>query len=378
MPTPAGATREYWVTTAERLARPVLTCLAERTLHARMPVESRPGIDRRKVSHLEALGRLLAGLAPWLELHDSASSPWAALAREAIDAATDPASADYCNFHNERQPLVDAAFLAQAILRAPNALWQQLDPRVRRNLVSALKATRRITPGFNNWLLFSATIEAALYVLGEDDSDRVRIDYALRQHEQWYLGDGIYGDGPPFHADYYNAFVIQPMLVDIVRSVPADDPPRNSEAILKRARRHAEQQERMISPEGTFPPLGRSLAYRFGALQGLAHMALLKDLPSSVTPAQVRCALTAVIRRMIEAPGTFDAGGWLRIGFCGAQPEIGEAYISTGSLYLCTTGLLPLGLPASAPFWTDPDEPWTACKAWNGKNFPIDSALKDC
>lgn len=71
----ADATRQYWVATAERLARAVLNCLAERTLHARMPMESRPGVDRRRVSHLEALGRLLAGLAPWLELCDSASQP---------------------------------------------------------------------------------------------------------------------------------------------------------------------------------------------------------------------------------------------------------------------------------------------------------------
>ena len=77
-------------------------------------------------------------------------------------------------------------------------------------------------------------------------------------------------------------------------------------------------------------------------------------------PAQVRGALTAVIRRSIEAPGTFDADGWLRIGFCGHQPGVGETYISTGSLYLCAVGLLPLGLPASDPFWSAPPQPWTS------------------
>jgi hypothetical protein len=30
----------------------------------------------------------------------------------------------------------------------------------------------------------------------------------LRQHEQWYRGDGIYGDGPEFDWDYYNSFVM--------------------------------------------------------------------------------------------------------------------------------------------------------------------------
>jgi len=96
-----------------------------------------------------------------------------------------------------------------------------------------------------------------------------------------------------------------------------------------------------------------------------------------VSPAQVRGALTAVIRRSIEAPGTFDDAGWLRIGFAGHQPGVGERYISTGSLYLCATGLLALGLPAADPFWTDPPQPWTSQKAWSGQPFPIDHALPD-
>ena len=44
----------------------------------------------------------------------------------------------------------------------------------------------------------------------------MRVDYALRQHDQWYKGDGIYGDGPQFHWDYYNSFVIHPMLLDVL------------------------------------------------------------------------------------------------------------------------------------------------------------------
>ena len=104
-------------------------------------------------------------------------------------------------------------------------------------------------------------------------------------------------------------------------------------------------------------------------------MALRHALPDGVSPAQVRGALTAVIRRTIEAPGTFDADGWLRIGFCGHQPGVGETYISTGSLYLCAVGLLPLGLPASDEFWSAPAQPWTSVRAWSGQPFPIDHAL---
>ncbi len=139
--------------------------------------------------------------------------------------------------------------------------------------------------------------------------------------------------------------------------------------------RYAAIQERLISPEGTFPAIGRSIAYRFGAFHLLAQTALRHALPEGVSPAQVRGALTSVIKRSVEAPGTFDADGWLRIGFCGHQPGVGETYISTGSLYLCSVGLLPLGLPAADEFWAAPPQPWTSVRAWGGQAFPIDHAL---
>jgi len=376
--------RAYWVTVAQRLAEPVLTNLAAGTLRARMPVEEAEGAGRRSVSHLEAFGRLLTGLAPWLELPAEGTpegrvrARYADLARRAVAVAVDPSSADALNFTKDRQPLVDAAFLAQGLLRAPRALREGLDAATRANLVRALESTRVIVPAFSNWLLFTATVEAGLAALGAP-WDRVRVDYALRQHAQWYKGDGTYGDGPAFHWDYYNSFVIHPMLIDVLAAVGDDSEAWKAmrEPEIRRAQRYAAIQERLISPEGTFPAIGRSIAYRFGAFQLLAQVALRRELPAEVSPAQVRGALTGVIRRSIEAPGTFDEAGWLRIGFAGHQPGVGERYISTGSLYLCAAGLLPLGLPAADPFWTDPPQPWTSQKAWSGQPFPIDHALPD-
>ncbi len=381
-PAPGLSDREYWVSVARRLADPVLTNLANGTLKARMPVEEAAGANRAGVTHLEALGRLVAGIAPWLELGDDGTpegalrARYADLARRAIASAVDPSSPDFLNFARERQPLVDAAFLAHGLLRAPRALLEALPAGTRDHLVKALESTRVITPVFSNWLLFSAMVEAGLFRLGAA-WDQMRVDYALRQHAQWYKGDGVYGDGPEFHWDYYNSFVIQPMLLDVLDACGHASPAWQAmrAPAIARARRHAAQLERLVSPEGTFPAIGRSIAYRFGALQLLAQMALQRDLPAGVTSAQVRAALTAVVRRSIEAPGTFDGQGWLRIGFCGHQPGIGERYISTGSVYLCAVGLLPLGLPASDPFWSAPAEPWTAKRAWSGQAFPIDAAL---
>jgi len=374
--------RAAWVAVMRRLADPVLTNLAAGTLKAKMPVEQTAGTDRRGVTHLEAIGRLLAGLAPWIELPVDATpegqlrQDYAALARRAIARAVDPASPDYLNFTRERQPLVDAAFLAQGLLRAKTALRDALDPSVKAQLIAALESTRVIAPPFNNWLLFAATVEAALAALGAP-WDRMRVDYALRQHDQWYKGDGLYGDGPTFHFDYYNSFVIHPMLVDVLAACREEMAAwKELDArVRERAARYAAIQERLISPEGTFPAVGRSIAYRFGAFHLLAQTALRRALPEGVSPAQVRGALTKVITRCVEAPGTFDADGWLRIGFCGHQPGAGETYISTGSLYLCSVGLLPLGLPVDDEFWSARPAPWTAQRAWSGQEFPIDHAL---
>jgi len=376
--------RQYWLRTLERLADPVLRNLAAGTLKRNMPVESITGdvADRQKYTHLEALGRLLAGIAPWLEAsldpgpERELQQHYAIVARGAIRSATDPKSPDFLNFHEGAQPLVDCGFLAQAVLRAPGELWKKLDGETQRNLAAALVSSRAITPGFNNWLLFAATVEAALSLMGERP-DGMRVDYAIRQHQQWYVGDGLYGDGPQFHWDYYNSFVIQPMLLDVLRTLGRTN--RAWDALLpetwKRAKRYAAIQERLISPEGTFPLVGRSIAYRCGAFQLLSQTALLGELPAPLNGPRVRAALTAVIRRTLDAPGTFDSGGWLTVGLAGHQPHLGEPYISTGSLYLCATVLLPLGLPPSNPFWAGPPEDWTAKRIWKGEDAPADHAI---
>ncbi len=375
--------RAYSVRTLTRVAEPVLTALAEGKLRERFPHHDWERA-RTNYSQLEAFGRTLAGIAPWLELGPDESAEGRLRARfidlavKSLIHATDPKSPDFMNFTQGGQPLVDTAFLALGLLRAPTQLWGRLDAPQRSNVVAALKASRVLKPGENNWLLFSATVEAALWQF-TGECELKPVQYAINRHMQWYLGDGTYGDGPELHWDYYNSYVIQPMLLEVVRVCAEKKDPLGElrPKIVARARRYGQVQERLISPEGTFPVIGRSSAYRFGALQHLADMALHHDLSADLKPAAVRCALTAVIRRMAEAPGMFDGQGWLQVGAVGRQQSIREPYIATGSLYLCLTGLVHLGLPANDPFWTAPGEPWTQKRIWAGEDIAADHAYKD-
>jgi len=377
--------RAFLLNVMQKIARPVLKTLAQRTLRKSMPVEAANRTDRAQYTHLEAFGRLLAGIAPWLaahELNDSErklQAEFIQLAQASLDSATDPTSPDFMNFHHGGQALVDTAFLAQAILRAPEILWRSIAPKVQERVIDALKSSRAIeTPATSNWVMFAATIEAALHLMREKTIDQ-RLAGSVRRMLGWYKGDGLYGDGEFFHFDYYNSFVIHPMLLDclaVMRQMDQQfEPVYQTE--LRRARRYAEIQERLIAPDATFPCIGRSVSYRFGALHTLAQISLLHELPDRVKPAQVRCAMTAVIRRMIEAPGTFDKDGWLTIGFCGHQASLGESYISTGSLYLCATALLPLGLPPADPFWSAPAQPWTSQRIWSGESLAPDHAISE-
>lgn len=376
--------RAKWLSALDRIAKPLLTNMSKGELRKNMPVKSNAVNikKRREVTHLEALGRLVTGISPWLELGPDQTiegrmrAEYIELTLQSIQHGVNPSSPDYLNFNQGRQPLVDAAFLAHGILRARTQLWDRLDKFTQDRLIEELKSTRGIKPGENNWLFFSAMVEAALKEFtGTWEFDRVQ--YALEKHKEWYKGDGWYGDGPQLHLDYYNSFVIQPMMVEILSIMKKHnvDGAEFYDVEIPRYQRYAAIQERFISPEGTYPPIGRSLAYRFGAFYALSDVSFRKLLPNPVEPSQVRSALSSVIHRQINAPGTFDDHGWLQVGFAGYQPAIGESYISTGSLYLCSAVFIALGLPESDCFWNNPPVDWTSKKAWEGINIPADKAM---
>ena len=379
---PVPKHREYWLNLLDQISKPLLEAGSKRQLIKTMLVETTTGAKTKPSTYLEGVGRLLAGIAPWLELDEGNPTEiklknyYRKLSTETIASIVDPQSPDYLFDHMEPQMLVDAAFLAHAFLRAPKQLWTALDSQTQKNVVTCFQATREVNPYYSNWLLFSAMVEA-FFLANDLPFDIMRLQLPVKKHQEWYLGDGMYGDGEDFHWDYYNSYVIQPMLIDIVSSM-ADKKKINQkelDLIAKRFSRYAAIQERLISPEGTFPAIGRSIAYRMGAFQHLSQAALQNRLPGEVNPAQVRCALTAVMSRLMEAPGTFDKKGWLQIGLCGHQNALGEYYISTGSLYLCSTAFLALGLPPENPFWASADEAWTSVKIWNGENLKVDHAL---
>ncbi len=379
--------REYWVATMLKVADPVLSSLAEDRLRERIPVGrsgSALASSREFVTHMESVGRTIAGIAPWLELgaddtpEGQLRARYIDLTRRAIANSVDPLAKDYFDSHATRQILVNSAFLIQGMLRAPQQTWGRLDSLTRERLLDQWRSTRTMKPGQNNWLLFSAMVECGLREFG-GEWDYPVVERAIEAHKGWYKGDGIYGDGEVFHLDYYNSYVIQPMMVQVLRTMQKYDCPGSGflEVEIPRLKRYAAILERTIAPDGSYPLWGRSIAYRLAAFHVLAMCAQEKMLPEPLTEGQVRSALTAAMHRVMDAPGTFDPQGWLTIGVCGEQPELGDSYLSTPCVYLTSLVFTPLGLPATDSFWTCQAEDWTSRKAFSGQTTPIDTFLKE-
>src|SRR2546422_231568 len=112
--------RAYWLDVLKRLAEPVLTNLAVGRLRQRMPVEIAPAgkPERSDYTHLEAVGRLFTGIAPWLELGGDASPEgelrrqYAELARRGPPPAAHPPPPPYPHLPRGPPPPLAAAVLA--------------------------------------------------------------------------------------------------------------------------------------------------------------------------------------------------------------------------------------------------------------------------
>ena len=382
--------RQYWCTLLYQMAEPVLSNMAKGELQKNMQTEFSPSFDNRnrKVLYMECFGRLMAGLAPWLTLPDDDTvegqqrKQLKAWALESYKNAVDPESPDYLCWGIGGQNLVDAAYVAESFIRGYDALWQPLDETTKQRYISEFTKLRDIDPPYTNWLLFSSTIESFLAKAGAP-YDQYRVNSAIRKTEEWYTGDGWYADGPHFSFDYYSSFVFHPMYLETLQNmIDAKAYTRIHyrnyyKRALKRAQKFSIVLERLISPEGTFPVFGRSIPYRMAAMQPLALMAWKEQLPGGLSNGQMRAALTAVMHRMFDGRENFNEKGYLTIGFCGRQPKGADWYTNNGSLYMTTLAFLPLGLPATHPFWTDAPQPWTNCKAWGGEPFPKDHYWED-
>ncbi len=383
--------REFWVDSLQKIALPILQNTANNTLKKNFKL----GNLYSKIcstGYLEGVARTLYGIAPFLALDNrvivsekekTIHTELVLLAQKTVANIVDSSSADFCKFEfyknstTTHQSIVDTAFLASAIIIAKNVLFDEQDAKTKNNILLALNMAVKQKPVLNNWLLFTATIETCkLYLFG--DCNLKNIQFGMQKFSEWYVGDGIYSDGENFKMDYYNSFVIHPMLEEVSR-IAYDFLPQNLKIfrknIITNYQRYCCLQERMIAPDGSYPILGRSICYRAGAFNALARATYFGNLPPALPAPQVHRALNQVLTRMMNSPDLIDKDNFLNVGLFGTQKSLAEIYINRGSLYLCTAIFAPLGLSPKNAFWSKPQQPTTWEKAWSGTDLKADKGI---
>jgi hypothetical protein len=352
--------RSLWLKQLRQLIVPVLDGFVTKTLKSVFTPQVAPDYNRPPSAvYIELFCRTCMGTAPLFQNPCADTDDIRKLLLQSFVVVFDEA---YIDWECGDQLLVEMANLAYAFIAYP-ALWSSLTMKTQLCILEIMKKAALIKPYKNNWILFKCILEVFLWKL-KLRTTLTPIFKLLDEFESFYVGDSWYKDGPTFHMDYYNSFVILPFLVliyDEIRSAHTSYQIRYTTAV-RRLQRHAEYLERLIGVDGTFPLFGRSIIYRTAVFHTLAFCVRI-GLSDSLRYGQVRRALGRVHERMWSAPN-FDSGGFLHLGFQGQQLSLANPYSNNGSCYFTCLSFSPLGLPETHPFWTSAEQPYTQECAW--------------
>ncbi|GLZ77779.1 hypothetical protein Afil01_25860 [Actinorhabdospora filicis] len=253
------------------------------------------------------------------------------------------------------QPIVEAAGIAYALHISRAQIWDRLKPAERDQIADWLSHHARRIAWANNWLLFTAVIEAFLASAGYDTSaydGRANV----RRVESWYTGQGWYTDGSRRNFDYYNAWVIHPLLWAIHDMLPARDP---DAAWLweNRLGRYLESYGHLFGGNGSPLIQGRSIIYRTATLAPIWLGQLTGRTPLS--PGASRRLASGTLKHFVDHGVGVD--GPLSLGWHADQYlDVTQPYSGPGSPYWAGIGFHGLALPADHPVWTAVEEPQPA------------------
>ena len=102
-------------------------------------------------------------------------------------------------------------YQAESFLYAPEITWGKLDDITKQRYIECFEKMRLIEPYNSNWLLFSGIVECFFIMIGREP-DKNKMYDIIERINNFYIGDIWYSDGPMFAMNYYNSFVIYPLV----------------------------------------------------------------------------------------------------------------------------------------------------------------------
>ncbi|MET9088919.1 DUF2264 domain-containing protein [Streptomyces sp. NPDC004237] len=348
-----GWTRAHWEAMADRLLDGLLPYASPKFAQYRLP--GRASHSGEWSDGLEGFARsfLLAAF----RIAGSGGEVGPALVERyaaGLGAGTDPRHPERWPPITDRgQPMVEAASVAVALHESRVWVWDQLDERVREQVVAWLSGFVGAVVNDSNWRLFQVIVEEFLASVG-GPYRRGEIDAGLARLDDWYRGGGWYTDGDGRKFDYYNAWALHlyPVLWARIAGERAD--PGTVARHRARLREFLGVHQYFFGGDGAPVHQGRSLTYRFAAAAPLWAGALADATP--LPPGRTRRLASGALRHFAER-GVPDERGLLTLGWYRPFLPVTQSYSGPASPYWASKAFLGLLLPADHPVWTAPEEP---------------------
>ncbi len=323
--------------------------------------------DRRgmpdSVDAIESFARIAAVWGAWLrnpanpailKFQDYQINLEALLHRALLDGTDSSNPATYWGqIDHMDQRIVESADIAVALWMSRERVFSKMTAAEQIQIISWLAQVDGKGTYTDNWILFTAMVQAIRYHLGFPCPE-AELDFRLLQIAEFYRGDGWYVDGPDAEFELYNAWMFGWHYL-LWAWIDGERRPDHSRLVLERGRSFIDGFLHFFGANGSYPAWGRSVVYRFAALAPFAVGHFLDIAPQN--PGLLRRVSSGCIRYFFER-GMFDGEGhFLRQGYHGNFPPAGEAYISPGSPYWCSHGLFALTFDRDDPFWTATEAP---------------------
>jgi hypothetical protein len=385
--------RDQWLSILLQIINPVINSFVNKNIkfifpihHSAHLIENDKRRNQTEIVFIELFSRTLLGVSILFQNEESINKDNLNDLFQNVLFMINTTFSGYLDFYHssiDHQLIVEMANCALAFIRAPY-LWNSLHYLIKNNILKIMyHSITKFKTHMNNWLLFEAIIEIFLY-----KNQKIKILnktlFNLQIIESYYIGDGWYKDGPLFHMDFYNSYVILPFLITIYQELHLLNYKNNGilyknlyNKTLLKIQRQSEFLERLISQDGSFPIFGRSGVYRTAIFHALVTTTYISGLPNSLSYGQVRTGLNAVIENMFqnEKIKIVDEHGFLTFGFSGFQPEMADEYSNSGSIYFALLIFMPLGLNENHIFWNSSSEDWSQKKMYNGNSINKDKSI---
>ena len=357
-----GYTRAHWLEITEKLLAGVLPYfntpsgmpefkgIPEETGHFELyqPVSPIDPLERTMMLSIVYTGATGRDTIPGYA--GSISAPFL----KAITLGTDPQSPFYWGDLRKNRG-GEGSVIAMGVLLSPRFFWEPLSERQRHNLLLFLQVLAH-APAYdcNHWYFHMMPVP----ILEKHGlpSNRQFLTEMFERLLRWYRGDGWFIDGGNRGFDYYNLWGFQLFNQALCR---ADEPWRKKfgERVNRTTARFLETLPFLFGRDGGPVPYGRSLAYRFAGNAAVGWAAL--NDACTLPPGEARRIASGCLKYFWER-GCLSQNGLLEVGYLGPNSVVGENYIGHGVTYWAAQGLIPLLLPATAPFWTETEHPMPA------------------